>query len=152
MTRQERRAINKRAHAIRRTMIDADYREFKAAGSDIRWRDVAAQYDAMSAADVLAEFDTGQGQDDAPVLKVKGPAPEHIRRASTEYQLALTAWETGLADAVAGGRTRAEGGRPARGEDWPDEERDYRAEHPRPVWGDYVTQTAATVRHERRAA
>lgn len=151
MTRQERRTLNKRAHAIRRQLTNEDYRTARAAGDGIAWRDIAAVYDGMSAADVIATFDTRQ--DVAPVVAVvtgrkptRRKAPAHVARASSAYRLAREAWELGLAAAVAGGRTRAEGGRPARGESYPDEERDYRDSHPAPVYSDFLAAEYAAMR------
>lgn len=150
VTRAERRAVNRAAHAIRRELTNADYRDARERGDDIRWRDIAAVYDAMPAADVLTVFGTRQDDDtpdpgSSPAPR-KRTAPAHIVAASAEYALALEAWRAGLEAAVAGGRTRENGGRPARGEAYPDEERDYMDAHPKPVWRDFVRETAATMR------
>jgi hypothetical protein len=143
MTRAERSARNKLAHAIRRRMTDEDARRAKVEGLSIAWREIADTYSAMSTDDVLAAF----GDDVTPVAespavqlapKVKRSAPPHIVTAQTEYRLARESWQAGLDEAVAGGRTRANGGKPARGERYTDEERDYRDAHPAPVWKDFL--------------
>jgi hypothetical protein len=147
MTRAERKALNKRAHAIRRELTNADYRQAKDRGDGIAWRDIAAVYDAIPAVDVIAMADE-LARDTAPSAPaVKRSAPAHIVRASQSYALALAAWENGLADALRGGRTRANGGRPARGESYPDEERDYREAHPKPSWLDHVRAESAANLH-----
>lgn len=154
MTRAERSARNKLAHAIRRAMTDQDARQARADGLALAWREIADTYADMSTDDVLAAFgdvlDTPATVEVAPVpAPAKRSAPAHIQAAQVEYRLAREAWETGLAEALAGGRSRREGGKPARGETYPDEERDYRANHPAPVWKDFLvglrnpsTQTA----------
>lgn len=109
----------------------------------------------MPAADIVAAF--SRDVTAAPMVATvtttttaptgKRRAPAHVQRAVNAYRLALAAWERGLADAVAGGRTLAEGGRPARGERYPDEERDYRAAHPRPSYRDFLRAECAAMRH-----
>jgi hypothetical protein len=147
MTRAERSARNKAAHAIRRRMTDEDARRAKVEGLSIAWREIADTYAAMSTDDVLAAFGDA---DETPATvelapKVKRHAPAHIQAAQVEYRLARETWQAGLDAAVAGGRTRAHGGKPARGERYTDEERDYRASNPAPVWKDFLVSMRGTV-------
>lgn len=139
MTRAERKAANKRAHAIRRELTDADYRQSKRDGHELTWRAVWDTYAGVPADVILSQYATLT--EPVAVVKpsrVKRPAPAHIQALSAEYRLARESWERGLADAIAGGRSTAAGGKPARGERWTDEERDYRAAHPAPVWRDFL--------------
>jgi hypothetical protein len=124
-------------------MTNADYRQAKADGATVAWRDIAAVYDAIAAADVIAMQDELQ----RPAEPVARRAPAHMVRASGEYALALETWQAGLSAAVAGGRTVEHGGRPARGETFTDEETAYRASNPKPVWLDYVRAESAANLH-----
>ena len=137
MTRIERKAANKQAHAIRRSCTDTDYRQAKQAGQSITWRQVWDTYASIDTATVIASLDV------APVKvkpAVKRKASGRVTAIASEYRLARESWEAGLAVAMAGGRTLAEGGKPARGEKYPDEERDYRAANPAPVYRDFLKQ------------
>jgi hypothetical protein len=143
MTRAERKAANKRAHAIRRELTDADYRQAKRDGHELTWREVWDTYAGISPAVILSDYATltepvATVEPVARASKGKRPAPAHIQALSAEYRLAREAWQAGLDAAIAGGRSRANGGKPARGERWTDEERDYRAAHPAPVWRDFL--------------
>ena len=145
MTRIERKARNKQAHAIRRSCTDTDYRQAKQAGQSITWREVWDTYASIDAATVIASLDV------APVKVKPAVKRKSSRRDSAvtiEYRLARESWEAGLAVAMAGGRSLAQGGKPARGEKFPDEERDYRAANPAPVYRDFLKAT----RRERVAA
>lgn len=153
MTRAERSARNKRAHAIRRHMTDEDRRTAVADGLELTWRAISDTYAAMSTDEVLSAFGDLELTDTpatvADVLepvKAKRRAPAHIAAASETYHLARAAWEAGLEEALAGGSSLAAGGRPARGESYPDEERDYRAAHPAPVFKDYLAAAYADMR------
>ncbi len=139
ITRAERRAANKRAHAIRRELTDADYRQARRDGHALTWREVWDTYAGIPVAVILDQYASLA----APVVAVKAPrarrsAPAHIQALSAEYRLAREAWERGLDAAIAGGRSTADGGKPARGERYTDEERDYRAAHPAPVWREFL--------------
>ena len=91
----------------------------------------------MDTATVIASLDV------APV-KVKPAAKRKSSRRDSamtiEYRLARETWQSGLDVAMAGGRTLSQGGKPARGEKYPDEERDYRASNPTPMLGDFMQQ------------
>lgn len=140
MSKAERRERNKRAHAIRRAFTDADYRQAKADGLTITWRQIADTYSAMSTDDVLAldlPGSTAPEVIEAAAPRRKRQAPAHVREASETYRLARAAWEEGLAEALRGARPD---GKPARGEKYTDEERDYRDAHPAPVWADFMRQ------------
>lgn len=149
-TRAERRELNRRAHAIRRSIIAEEWAAARARGERATYRDVAPDLEAMTSAELVAAFG---GDDDAPAVAAvavapapvarKRVAPAHIQRLSEEYRLARAAWEDGLAAALAGARPD---GKPARGEDprYTDEERDYRAAHPAPVWKDFLKATRRT--------
>lgn len=152
MTRAERSARNKLAHAIRRRMTDEDYAAAKRDGLELAWRDIADTYAAMSTDDILAAF----GDQLEPVapsapavlepVKAKRRAPAHVTAAAETYRLAREAWEAGLESAIAGGRSLAAGGRPANGETYPDEERDYRDAHAAPVYKDFLAAAYADMR------
>lgn len=149
--------MNRRAHAIRRAMVEADWREAKAAGHELRWRDIAAVYDAMPAAAVLeleapAVAPAARSSRSKAPGKPKRKAPAHVQRAAESFRLARAAWELGLEAAVAGGRTLEAGGRPARGESYPDEERDYREANPAPVYREYLEAEYAAMRADDEAA
>lgn len=147
LTKAERSARNKAAHAIRRAMIDADYRQAKAEGTPLTWREIAAVYDAMPTESVLA-LGLPAPVDAAPrAPRGNRNAPAHVTRAQQSFSEARTAWEAGLETALRGARSTAEGGKPARGETYTDEERDYRAAHPAPVFRDYLTAEYAAMRH-----
>ena len=137
MTRTERKARNRQAHAIRRSCTDTDYRQAKQAGQSITWRQVWDTYASIDTATVIASLSTPV----APV-KVKPAAKRKSSRRDSavtiEYRLARESWEAGLAVAMAGGRSLAQGGKPARGEKFPDEERDYRAAHPTPMLKNFM--------------
>lgn len=158
MTRAERRELNRRAHAIRRAIVREEWQRARAHGARARYRDLEADLETMTPAELVAAF----GEDDpAPVTTTeptptrkprRGGTPAHIVRAREAYLPARAAWEQGLADAVAGGSTRAEGGRPARGETYPDEERDYRAAHPAPVFRDFLAAEYAAMKRDRDGA
>lgn len=135
MTRAERSARNKAAHAARRRMTDADYATARADGLELSWRQIWDTYAGMDV-DTVLELE-GTPAAPAPVLepvKAKRAAPAHIVAAQAEFALAREVWQAGLDAAIAGGRSTAAGGRPARGERYTDEERDYRDANPAPVW------------------
>ena len=135
MTRADRKAANKAAHAIRRTCTELDYREAKQAGHSITWRAVWDTYAAIGTDDVISTLGAP-----APVkvaVKPKRKAPAHVERVAAEYRLAREAWESGLEAAMAGG---SRDGKPARGEKYTDEERDYREAYPAPVLKDFMRQ------------
>lgn len=155
MTRAERSARNKRVHAIRRALTDADYREARAAGTSISWRAVWDTYASLDADAILAL----EGEAAKPAAKPAAPAkprrkraaPAHVAAASAEYRLAREVWERGLEEAMRGARPD---GKPARGEDrrYTDEERDYRAAHPAPVFKTFMQEAAARCRADRDEA
>ncbi|GAA3510059.1 hypothetical protein GCM10022234_00300 [Aeromicrobium panaciterrae] len=138
ITRAERKARNKTAHAIRRALTDADYREAKTAGDALTWREVWETYAAIPVDTILRDY--AAMAEPAPVkperVKVKRSAPRHVQEVGEAYRLARETWEAGLADAMRGARAN---GKPARGEKYTDEERDYRAAHPAPVYRDFLT-------------
>lgn len=148
MTRAERKAHNRRVHAIRRMCTDADYKS-RPDGDATTWRAIWDTYAGMADELVLTLEDTAPTAPAAKVTpaaraaKPKRQAPAHIAALSAEYRLAREAWQAGLDAAIAGGRSRANGGKPARGERWTDEERDYRAAHPAPVWRDFLANQRA---------
>ena len=142
MTRAERKAHNKRVHAIRRMCTDADYKS-RPDGDTTTWRAIWDTYAAMDDAAVLTLDGSSPVAPIARASKPKRKAPAHIQALSAEYRLAREAWQAGLDAAIAGGRSRANGGKPARGERWTDEERDYRAAHPAPVWRDFLANQRA---------
>lgn len=141
MTRAERKAGNKAAHAMRRVATDTDYRQAKQAGESITWREVWDTYASMSNAAVMVELAPAVVTVTA-VAKVRRSrkAPAHIAAMSAEYRLVKAAWDQGLEAAMCGGRI---GGKPARGEKYTDEERDYRAAHPAPVWAEWLKDMSA---------
>lgn len=148
-TRAERKAANKAAHAIRRQLTNEDYRQAKADGLAIAWRDVAAQYDGMPAADILASFGDVPAVVPVPAVpRAKRAAPAHVTAAKESFDLARFAWEAGLAEAMRGARAN---GKPARGEKYTDEERDYRDAHKAPVFKEFLAATYAAMRADREA-
>lgn len=157
MSRSERRARNRRAHAIRRAYTEADYRAAREAGQALTWRQVWDTYAAMSTADVLAlEVETAAPVAAVPAVPVTGSskpskrrAPAHVQEAAEAYRLARQAWEVGLSEALRGANPD---GRPARGERYTDEERDYRDAHPAPTYREFLTDAAAARRAAREAA
>ncbi len=151
MSREERRGRNKRPHALRRAMTEADVRQARAAGQPLTWRQVWDVYAAMSVDDVLA-LDAEHAESAGPQLKSttgRRQAPPHVQAATEAYRLARAAWEGGLAEALAGANPD---GRPARGERYIDEERDYRDAHPAPVFRDFLADVNASQREARAAA
>ena len=156
MTRAERSARNKRAHAIRRMLTDADRAQARAEGLELAWREISDAYATMDTDTVLATFGHMlEGPAKPPVVDELTPAkvvtrrrsaPAHIARAQETFALARTAWETGLESALAGARSTAEGGRPARGETYVDEERDYRDSNPAPVFKTFLQAEYAAMR------
>lgn len=147
LTKAERSARNKAAHAIRRAMTDADYRQAKTEGATITWREVAAVYDTMPTESVLALGLPAPVDATPRAPRGKRNAPAHVQRAQEAFALARLSWEAGLESAMRGAHTLADGGTPANGETYPDEERDYRAAHPAPVFRDYLTAEYAAMRH-----
>ena len=141
MTRADRKAANKAAHAIRRSCTEVDYREAKSAGHSITWRAVWDTYAAIDAVTVISTLGTPAPVKVAP--KPKRKAPAHVERVAVEYRLAREAWESGLEAAMAGGSRK---GKPARGEKYTDEERDYRAAYPAPVYRDFLKQAGREAR------
>lgn len=145
LTKSERSARNKAAHAIRRAMVDADYRQAKADGQPITWREIAATYDTLPVDAVLTMGLPEAAPAPAPVKpRGKRPAPAHVARARDAHRLAMAAWTDGLEAAMSGGRR---GGKPARGEKHTDEERDYRAARPCPLYRDFLAAEVAELRH-----
>lgn len=143
LTKSERSARNKAAHAIRRAMADADYRQAKADGATIAWRDIAATYDAIPVDTILTMSETTT--EPTPVKpRGKRPAPAHVARARDAHRLAMEAWTTGLEEALSGARRD---GKPARGETMTDEERDYRARRPCPQYREFLSAECAAMRH-----
>lgn len=146
MTRAERKAHNRRVHAIRRMCTDADYKS-RPDGDATTWRAIWDTYAGMADELVLTLEHTAPTAPAAKVTpaaraaKPKRTAPAHIAALSAEYRLAREAWEAGLEEAMAGGRRN---GRPARGEKYTDEERDYRDAHPAPVWRDFLARQNAS--------
>ena len=155
MNRAERSARNKRAHAIRRMLTDQDRAQARAEGLELAWREIADTYATMDTDTVLATFGH-MLEHTAPVtpavelepVKVtrRRSAPAHVTRAKEVFDLARMAWESQLETAVAGGRTTADGGRPARGEKYTDEERDFRDSNPAPVFKDFLAAEYAAMR------
>lgn len=144
MTRAERRALNRRAHAIRRGIIAEEWQRARDRGERVTYRDIAVDLEGMTATELVSAFgQESPGDVDTAAPVKKRTAPAHIQRLSEEYRLARAAWEDGLAEALAGARPD---GKPARGEDprYTDEERDYRAAHPAPVWKDFLKSTRRT--------
>lgn len=141
-SRAERRALNQRAHAIRRELTDRDYMEARERGDAITWREVWETYAAVPAATVVAEL--AGLLEPAPVAPVavaparkRGGLPPALAELHARYSEARAVWEAGLDEAMAGARRD---GKPARGETYIDEERDYRAAHPAPVWREWLQQ------------
>jgi hypothetical protein len=145
LTKAERSARNKAAHAIRRAMADADYRQAKADGQPIAWRDIAATYDAISADAILAMTETTTTPATPAPVRRKRSAPAHVARARDAHRLAMEAWTAGLEDAIGGGHRD---GRPARGEKYTDEERDYRAKRPCPLYRDFLAAEIAAMNND----
>ncbi len=143
LTKAERSARNKAAHAIRRAMIDADYRQAKADGQTITWRAIAATYDAIPADVVLTMAETTPATVTPTPKRGRRTAPPHVARARDAHRLAMEAWTAGLETALRGARRD---GRPARGEKYTDEERDYRAAHPCPQYRDFLTAETTAAR------
>jgi len=141
MTRVERRAQNRAAHAARRAACNEDYRQARADGLATTWREIWDVYAAIESAAAIELL--------APVVKAapkpKRRAPAHIAAVAADYRAARDAWEEGL-EAALGGARRS--GKPARGEDarYCDEERDYRAAHPAPAYREYLADHYANAR------
>lgn len=147
MRRAERREVNQRAHAIRREFTDRDHAELRQAGASVSWGAVWATYAGMSNADVLrlvVAAPVAPVAEVAPVGRKRRTAPPHVTEARRMFSEAREVWEAGLEEAMAGGRRD---GRPARGEKYTDEERDYRDENPAPLFRDFL----AAVNADRRA-
>lgn len=152
-TRLERSLSNKRAHAIRRALTQQDYRAARAAGESVLWLSVWSRYEAMSNDVVLMTLSSptpaaapappAAGVVDSVKPEARRRAPAHIVAVAAEYRLTRESWESGLNDAMAGG---SRNGKPARGEKYTDEERDYRAAYPPPVYGDFLKQASAEAR------
>lgn len=156
-TKAERSARNKRAHAIRRALTQADFRAAQADGATISWRQISDTYTAIPVDVILSDYANAPDDPAGPravemPAKTKRRAPAHIAALQIEYALARETWERGLEDAIAGGRSRAAGGRPANGEAYPDEERDYRAAYPAPMWRDFLSQRSAEMREAKAAS
>lgn len=162
VTRAERSARNKLAHSIRRRLTDADYREARAAGAGMSWLELADAYANMTNDYVISTFGTVLEAPAAPATAPAAPAapaakrtaPAHVLEAKANYRAARDAWEDKLADAMGGGH--APGDRPTRdtrGEDkrYQQEERDFRAAHPAPVYRDFLRDVAARMRAERES-
>lgn len=141
MNRAERRDLNRRAHAIRRELTDRDYREARERGESLTWRDVWETYASIPAATVVAELEPLLSPAVAPVAAAKrarrGRMAPELAELLERYREARAVWEAGLDEAMAGGRRD---GRPASGERYTDEERDYRDAHPAPVWREWLEQ------------
>jgi hypothetical protein len=142
LTKAERSTRNKAAHAIRRAMIDADYRQAKAEGRELTWRQVAATYDALPTEAVLKMAEPAPTPTPTPT-PTKRPAPPHVARARDAHRLAMEAWTVGLEAAMRGAHRD---GKPARGERFTDEERDYRAAHPCPTFREFLVAECAAMR------
>lgn len=147
LTKSERSARNKAAHAIRRAMADADYRQAKQEGRPITWREIATTYDAIPA-DIVLTMGLPATDTDPRPAKSRRDAPPHVARARDAHALAMESWSAGLADALRGARRN---GKPARGERWTDEERDYRAKNPCPTFREFLDAECAALRAEREA-
>lgn len=142
-TRAARRELNRQAHAVRRELTNRDHREARERGDEITWRAIWETYAAIPAADVmrdLAPLLAATAAAPAPAVAVKRARrglPPHLRELHDRYTEARAVWAAGLEEAMAGARRD---GRPANGERYTDEERDYRAAHPAPVWREWLEQ------------
>lgn len=146
MTRAERRSRNRAAHAVRRELALKDWREARERGDGVTFGQVWEVYAGTPVDVVLATLAPALAP--VPVEPVAVPetaprrrqAPGHVREAKRLFDEANAAWLAGLEVAMAGGRRD---GRPARGERWTDEERDYRAAHRAPQYAEILSQVCA---------
>lgn len=138
-TRAARRELNRAAHAVRRDLTNRDYREAQERGDALTWRDIWETYAAIPAADVVATLaPLLEPVKVAPVKRARrGGLPPALQELHARYTEARAVWEAGLDAALAGARRD---GKPANGERYTDEERDYRAAHPAPVWREWLQQ------------
>lgn len=140
-TREERRARNRIAHAMRRDATNADYRQAREDGAPIGWRAIWETYASLTNDEIMVALAPAAVTVPAAVkVRRARKAPAHIAALSAEYRLVREAWEAGLADAMRGARAN---GRPARGEKYIDEERDYRDANPAPVWSAWLKDMGA---------
>lgn len=137
-TRAARRELNKRAHAVRRELTERDYREARERGDAVTWREIWETYAGVPASTVMADLAPLLAPVKAPPVKrSRRGLPPVLRELHDRYTEARNVWEAGLSEALAGARRD---GKPANGERYTDEERDYRAAHPAPVWREWLEQ------------